>query len=719
MGPRVEQRKLSPKDAAARFEAIFEGLRAQARTSPEAHGVEHYLFERLLTGIAEAIRSTGVARISLSYAEWALLANARGSGKQTSAKNVKRIFSKWAEDFDGFAPADGVAFAVHRPGKRGTRIEPGRAGGVVTFRTDEDREQLIRPPQHPSDIPLLREVRQLVEAARLREELAPSRLEYLNNIRLRINAKAAQAAARVLEKLERRLATEHARRVAAYFAAAVLTAVVLGGGVATAQYRAARERLIRTFEKFMISASGACTGPEATVAVSFAAQNTEPPYIVFRNDQAVGEITAASEQGTYYFLDRDVPLNRAYTYRVGKRVWGIGQPVMTTPVATHTPNCRPAGNLSPDVSEMTASLNPAVIREPVRFSVSATDYGRERLRYYWSIPSLGVWRWGSASETFTFDRPGYHDVMVKVDDGFEPAVIRNLYLGVAEPIAGNKPAVLRRLFVGPRHVRPDETVRLAAAAHDPEGSSMQYAWSFETGATKSLSDAYTTTSYTTAGTYRAQVRVIDSNLAETEGVGQITVSQSAPIGPRCKWISAVPSLWPPTAIPAELTIVLADGSPKPTQVIWDFGDGTEPSSGNLTVKHRYARAGTYSVVADVANDANNDVCTVQLNVGLPMPENKPSRHSGMTEPMSGTPATTFVITAQPPEESKLTGRIVAYRFTFFELFSKVQLRSEWQSSPVYRMKFQPGSWSVTYEVRYEGDRGTGVYSIGDIPVSKQ
>jgi hypothetical protein len=712
-------RKLSPKDAAARLEEALPALRTRAGTSSAAHGTEHYLFEKLVSGLTDAIRLAGSTRITLTYAEWALVANARKTGKRTSSKNVERIFSKWADAFDGFSSAEGVLFAIQRPGKRGPKLDPGRAGAEVIFWTEDDRQQSVRAPQRPTEIPLLTEVHELVEAARLRELLAPSRLEYLNEVRQRIGVKASKLLGEVIERVERRLATEHSRRVAAYFVTAFLTVCLIGGGVAVAAHRAARERLLHTLNKYTIAAAAVCDGDIPTVVISFAAPSLPPPFLVIRNDEIVGKITASVANGSYRYVDRTVSMQRSYAYRVGKKVWDLGAPAVTPPVSAQTPNCRPSDNQPPEVSEIAVSMNPAVIGRPVMLSVSAHDYDNESLRYYWSIPSVGVARYGNNAEEFTFTHAGYQTAIVTVSDGFAPGVSRSINLGVAAPGNSNRLPVIRKLFVGPRIVHPNEQVRAAVAAHDPDGGSLQYAWDYEDGSGRGLDDIFGTTSYPTPGTYRIGVRAIDEALAESQEEREVRVAASVPAGPRCKWITAAPSLWPPISMPVSLRVLLEDGSPRPTHVTWDFGDGSPPVSGGLSALRTYRRAGVYQVIAEIDNAQNSDVCYVELNVGTGMPPNQPIRNSGITEPASGSPDTTFVITAQPPVEAHLTGEIKGYRFTFDDSVHGIQLQTRWQATPIYRIQLRPGSWSVTYEVRYAGDRGTAVYSVGDIPVSER
>ena len=717
MVSRIEK-KLSPKDAAARLEEVLPALRARAGTSPGAHGTEHYLFEKLLSGLADAIRLTGNSRITLTYAEWALVANARDTGKRTSSKNVERIFSKWADAFDGFAPAADVLFVIQRPGKRGPKLDPGRAGGEVIFWTGSDRQQFVRAPQRPGEVPLLTEVGQLVEAARLREALGASRFAYLNEVRQRIGEKASKVLGAAIERLERRLVTEHSRRVAAYFVTAFLAVCLVGGGAAVASHQAAKERLLRTLNKYTITTAAICDGDRPVVMVSFAAPSLSPPFVIIRNDEIVGEITNSTPDGSYRYVDRTVSMQRSYAYRVGKKIWGVGAPAATAPVSAQTPNCRPADNKPPEVSEISVSKNPALIGQPVALSVNAHDYDDDPLTYYWSIPSAGVARYGTSSEEFKFTTPGYQAASVTVGDGFAPGVTRSVNLGVAAINDANRLPVIRKLFVGPRIVHPNEQVRVAVAAHDPDGGSLQYAWDYEDGSSRGLNDIFATTTYTTPGTYRISVRAIDEALAESQKQREVLVSTSAPAGPRCKWLTAAPSLWPPTSAPVSLQVVLEDGSPRPTSVTWDFGDGSAPGLGELTARHTYLRAGVYQVIAEIEGARNSDVCYVELNVGKEMPPNKPLRNSGITDPESGSPDTTFLITAQPPIEALRSGGITGYRFTFEDSIHGVQLQTKWQPTPIYRIRLRPGSWSVTYEVRYADDRGTAVYSVGDIPVSE-
>ncbi len=154
----------------------------------------------------------------------------------------------------------------------------------------------------------------------------------------------------------------------------------------------------------------------------------------------------------------------------------------------------------------------------------------------------------------------------------------------------------------------------ASESSDPEDLALTYFWDFGDGTTATGADL-ASHQYTAAGTYRAIVKVTDSQGSfDTETSQPIMVSEGSGNDATPTAIVTVNR----TSGPAPLAVNFsgADSSPSEltgtiTQYSWDFGDGSTGSG--IEVQHTFTDAGSYAVELTITDsNAKQDVTSVTV-----------------------------------------------------------------------------------------------------------
>ena len=202
----------------------------------------------------------------------------------------------------------------------------------------------------------------------------------------------------------------------------------------------------------------------------------------------------------------------------------------------------------------------------------------------------------------------------------------------------------------------------ASVSVDADGLIASYVWSFGDGG--SASGAAASHTYTSAGTYTAQLIVTDDDGASGTATRTIQVSSAIPTANNAPAASF-------TALPssgeAPLDVAFdasssgdADGSI--TSYEWSFGDGG--SSSGVTASHTYDSAGTYTVQLTVTDDDGEratDTRTIQVSSAIPVANSSPTA-SFTASPTSGEASLDVNFDASSSSDSD--GSIASYVWSF-------------------------------------------------------
>jgi PKD repeat protein len=181
-----------------------------------------------------------------------------------------------------------------------------------------------------------------------------------------------------------------------------------------------------------------------------------------------------------------------------------------------------------------------------------------------------------------------------------PAGYRFVYGVDPAPASGNQSPVAVASASPLTGVAPLVVVFSSVGSLDPEGAALTYNWNFGDGTAST--NAYTSHTYATSGTYNARLTVSDGTNNTTSSALTITVNAAPVNQPPNAVASATPASG---AAPLNVTFSSA-GSTDPEGASlsynWDFGDGTTSSAANPS--HNYSAAGNYLVQLSVSDGMN-------------------------------------------------------------------------------------------------------------------
>jgi PKD repeat protein len=212
--------------------------------------------------------------------------------------------------------------------------------------------------------------------------------------------------------------------------------------------------------------------------------------------------------------------------------------------------------------------------------------------------SLVSWSWnfgdgGTSTQqhpTHSYSTKGDKLVCLNVKDS------NNQYNSGCRTVKVKNEFPIARFFANPTSGNAPLTVSFdASSSSDSDGTIVSYQWNFGDGSTGS--NVRTSHTYSSKGTYTANLTIQDNDGASSTANATITVNDNKPPVAR---INANP-----TSGKAPLTVTFdASGSYDPdgniTSYSWDFGDGSQGSG--TQISHTYSAARTYAVTLTVRDN---------------------------------------------------------------------------------------------------------------------
>jgi PKD repeat protein len=181
-------------------------------------------------------------------------------------------------------------------------------------------------------------------------------------------------------------------------------------------------------------------------------------------------------------------------------------------------------------------------------------------------------------------------------------------------IAFRSPPVASFIF-NPQHPRPNQTVTFdASASYDPDGNITSYVWDFGDGKNATTTNTTGVTHlFTLAGVYSVNLTVFDNDGFNNSIVKDVLVGRSP----------FVSFTYEPTEILNNMVVTFnASASYDPdgniTSYVWDFGDGKNATTTNITLTHVFTKNGVYMVSLTVFDNYGLHNSSVQeIMVGIP------------------------------------------------------------------------------------------------------
>ncbi|MCW9023789.1 MAG: PKD domain-containing protein, partial [Gammaproteobacteria bacterium] len=139
---------------------------------------------------------------------------------------------------------------------------------------------------------------------------------------------------------------------------------------------------------------------------------------------------------------------------------------------------------------------------------------------------------------------------------------------------------------------------IASDTGNSQSSIVSYTWSFGDGA--SGTGANISHTYTTAGSYTANVTLTNADGLTSRATQQIVVTEPAAPAPPVASMSANPTRGEATLRVSFSATDTSNSTSPVSSYQWNFGDGGSVTGANAS--HSYTRAGTYNVVVTIINE---------------------------------------------------------------------------------------------------------------------
>lgn len=278
-----------------------------------------------------------------------------------------------------------------------------------------------------------------------------------------------------------------------------------------------------------------------------------------------------------------------------------------------------AANQAPELTSGPVCTPPTtVVGAPVLCEAIATDGDGDDLLYDWDFGDGTVEEDGSALVVHSWLFPGIFTVTVTVKDGNGGSDTDTATVTVLPvPVLGNRFPYFTELPSGsPNPVETNTDVLFSAAATDPDGDDLTYAWDFGDGGSGSGSSV--THQFATAGSFLVTLMISDGKGGLIFGLVDIIVSP-VPVTNHTPVALAEPVAAPNPALEGEditFTMTAVDPDDDLLTYTWDFGDGNQAVGG--TVNHAYAQSGTYQATVTVSDALLSVTREVAVRVSEPL-----------------------------------------------------------------------------------------------------
>ncbi|MFM1767857.1 MAG: hypothetical protein RJA22_386 [Verrucomicrobiota bacterium] len=260
--------------------------------------------------------------------------------------------------------------------------------------------------------------------------------------------------------------------------------------------------------------------------------------------------------------------------------------VVVTVTNVVVPNLPPVANAGPDKSAQVGAL--------VSFDASQSrDPDGLITSYGWEFGDGTTGTGPTAS--WAYAAPGTYEVTLRVTDEWGAVAVDKAVVTVTAVPVGNQPPVADAGQDRTGTNRVPVSFH-AGGSRDPEGSALVYQWNFGDGSTGA--GLLVSHVYASAGQYVVELTVTDAGGATARDTAVVSVVASANQPPVA--VAGSDQTWPVSSDFGFSAFASRDPDGTIASYEWDFGDGTRGSG--MTVLHRYASAGSYTVRLTVTDN---------------------------------------------------------------------------------------------------------------------
>jgi parallel beta-helix repeat protein len=247
------------------------------------------------------------------------------------------------------------------------------------------------------------------------------------------------------------------------------------------------------------------------------------------------------------------------------------------------------------VANFTANVTTGTEPLTVQFTDASTGNASS---YSWDFDNDGTVDSTEQNPVHIYNAAGNYTVNLTVAnaDGNDSEV-KTEYIVVSEPLPG---APVANFIATPTSGTAPLTVTFKDQSSDTVSS---YAWDFNNDGNVDSSEQNPSYTYSTAGTYTVNLTVTGPGGSDSEvKTGYVKVTGSSPGKPVAAFSAS------PASGKTPLTVAFTDKSSNiPTKWRWSFGDGASSTIQNP--KHKYSKAGKYTVILTVTNAKGSNTVT--------------------------------------------------------------------------------------------------------------
>lgn len=169
-------------------------------------------------------------------------------------------------------------------------------------------------------------------------------------------------------------------------------------------------------------------------------------------------------------------------------------------------------NYPPRIKSFASEKQIVLLNDSSRIYCTASDKDNDPLNYQWTISGGSYTGTGAMINWHAPSTPGSYLIICEVNDGQGGIISDSLYIQAAEVI--NSSPIINDINASPRKIHIGTNSEISCAAEDPDGDTLTYHWSAESGTISGTGTNITWTAPTLAGNYYINCQVTDGRGGE-------------------------------------------------------------------------------------------------------------------------------------------------------------------------------------------------------------
>ena len=241
----------------------------------------------------------------------------------------------------------------------------------------------------------------------------------------------------------------------------------------------------------------------------------------------------------------------------------------------------------------------------------ASDIDGDELNYLWEATGGRLSGKGSAVTWMAPDKPGSYTVTVRLNDGKDGEVTRQIAIEVWD----NLPPVIEKLTAKPPVLEPGKSSTIECVASEADGDELSYDWQATGGSISGKGTAITWMAPENTGTYTISVKVSDGKGGEASKKLSLEVRTNS--APEIESLTADPKVVN-NGGSSTITCLAADPDGDELGYHWTATAGDFSGQGSAVIWTAPQTCATYDISVTVSDGGNGEVSkSLQIEVKKP------------------------------------------------------------------------------------------------------